>query len=115
MYAGHLVEKAPVRELFYHPAHPYTEGLLRSMPKVNAENHERLIPIEGTPVNLLDAPSGCMFHPRCRKCMEVCRHKAPPETMVGEDHYASCWKLRMDELTEEEKCIVSMVEEVERT
>ena len=112
MYAGHLVEKAPVRDIFYRPAHPYTEGLLRSIPKLSEDGHERLIPIEGTPVNLLEAPEGCMFHPRCRRCMEVCRHKAPPETQVGEDHYASCWLLRESELTEEEKAHVDVFEEV---
>ena len=106
MYAGHLVEKAPVRDIFYRPAHPYTEGLLRSIPKLSEDGHERLIPIEGTPVNLLEAPEGCMFHPRCRKCMEVCRHK------VGEDHYASCWLLRAGELTEEEKAHVDVFEGV---
>lgn len=113
MYAGHLVEKAPVRELFYNPKHPYTEGLLKSIPKINADVHERLIPIEGTPVNLLEAPDGCLFHPRCRKCMEICRRRMPPETEVGAQHSASCWRLCMDGLTQEEKQPANTLGEVD--
>ena len=107
MYAGRLVEKAPVRELFYRPAHPYTAGLLQSMPNMHSETHERLLSIPGTPVNLLEAPSGCMFHPRCKHCMEICRLKTPEEIRIGEKHFASCWRLCTENLTEEEKHPVS--------
>ena len=103
MYAGSFVEKGPVRDIFYKPAHPYTKGLLKSMPKVDEETHERLIPINGTPVNLLDPPTGCMFSPRCPECMGICKKQAPTETVVGEDHTASCWLLQMDQLSEEDK------------
>ena len=92
MYAGHIVEQGSVQDIFYHPAHPYTRGLLRSMPRVDELEHERLIPIEGTPVDLLDPPEGCPFGPRCEHCMKVCLKKAPPAQELGEDgHRATCW------------------------
>ncbi len=92
MYAGHIVEQGDVKDIFYHPAHPYTKGLLRSMPRVDELEHERLIPIEGTPVDLLDPPAGCPFGPRCEHCMKVCLHSAPPTLELGEDgHTAACW------------------------
>ena len=92
MYAGHIVEQGNVNDIFYSPAHPYTKGLLRSMPRVDELTHERLIPIGGTPVDLLDPPSGCVFSPRCENCMKICLHKAPPQLSVGEDgHLSSCW------------------------
>ena len=92
MYAGHIVEQGSVNDIFYHPAHPYTKGLLRSMPRVDELVHERLIPIGGTPVDLLNPPEGCVFGPRCENCMKICLHKAPPELTVGEDrHNSACW------------------------
>lgn len=99
MYAGHLVEQGIVDDIFYAAAHPYTKGLLRSMPRVDAEKYERLVPIEGTPVDLLDPPPGCPFSPRCGQCMRVCREEAPPEIAVGEGHSAACWLLRREALT----------------
>jgi len=92
MYAGHIVEQGSVNDIFYQPAHPYTKGLLRSMPRVDELEHERLIPIGGTPVDLLDPPPGCVFAPRCENCMKICLHSAPPELTVGEDgHVSACW------------------------
>ncbi len=92
MYAGHIVEQGSVQDIFYRPAHPYTRGLLRSMPRVDELEHERLIPIEGTPVDLLDPPAGCPFGPRCESCMKVCLKNAPPMLELGEDgHRTSCW------------------------
>ena len=92
MYAGHIVEQGKVGDIFYRPAHPYTKGLLRSMPRVDELEHERLIPIEGTPVDLLDPPAGCAFGPRCEKCMKICLDHAPPTlTLEEEGHTASCW------------------------
>ena len=92
MYAGHIVEQGRVNDIFYRPAHPYTRGLLRSMPRVDELEHERLIPIEGTPVDLLDPPAGCPFGPRCESCMKICLRQAPPSLEVGEDrHIAACW------------------------
>lgn len=72
MYAGHIVEYGTADEIFYNPCHEYTKGLIRSIPKLNVEQTERLIPIEGQPVDLLNPPAGCPFAPRCRACMKVC-------------------------------------------
>jgi oligopeptide/dipeptide ABC transporter ATP-binding protein len=90
MYAGKLVERAPVREIFNRPAHPYTEALLNAMPKL-AEKTDRLWSIEGQPPDPANLPPGCAFSPRCSKVEDRFRHEAPPEFQVGEDHYARCW------------------------
>ena len=91
MYAGHIMEQGKVDDIFYSPAHPYTKGLMRSMPKLDDEKGKRLIPIEGTPVDLLDPPKGCAFGPRCENCMKVCLTKQPPTVTVGEGHTSACW------------------------
>lgn len=91
MYGGRIVEQGLVDDVFENPAHPYTRGLLRSMPRVDAESYERLIPIEGTPVDLLNAPKGCPFAPRCENCMKICLREMPEYTMVGEKHRSACW------------------------
>ena len=96
MYAGRIVEQAPVDDLFYKPSHPYTLGLLRSMPRVDADEHERLIPIEGTPVDMLNPPEGCAFAPRCDCAMKICLQKRPPYVEIGEGHRSACW-LRVQE------------------
>ena len=85
MYAGKIVEQGPVDDIFYKPAHPYTMGLLRSMPRVDAESYERLIPIEGSPVDMLNPPEGCPFAPRCEHCMKICLKKMPPYVEIGEN------------------------------
>ena len=86
MYAGKMVEQGPVDDIFYKPGHPYTMGLLRSMPRVDAESYERLIPIEGTPVDMLNPPEGCPFAPRCEHAMKICLQKMPPYVELGDDH-----------------------------
>lgn len=91
MYAGKIVEQGSVDDIFYAPSHPYTLGLLRSMPRVDADEHERLIPIEGTPVDMLNPPEGCPFAPRCEHCMKVCLQKMPPHVEVGPGHRSACW------------------------
>lgn len=91
MYAGHIMEQGKVDDIFYAPAHPYTKGLLRSMPNLDEEEKTRLIPIEGTPVDLLDPPKGCSFGPRCEHCMKVCLTKKPPLMEVGDGHVSACW------------------------
>jgi oligopeptide transport system ATP-binding protein len=91
MYAGHIVEQGKVDDIFYRPAHPYTKGLLRSMPNLDEEERTRLIPIEGTPVDLLDPPKGCSFGPRCEHCMKVCLTKKPPVVEIGDGHTSACW------------------------
>jgi oligopeptide transport system ATP-binding protein len=96
MYAGKMVEQGSVDDIFYNPGHPYTKGLLRSMPRVDAESYERLIPIEGTPVDMLNPPEGCPFAPRCEHTMKVCLQKMPPYVNMGREHRAACW-LRIQE------------------
>lgn len=97
MYAGRIVEQGPVDDIFYHPSHPYTLGLLRSMPRVDAVDYERLIPIEGTPVDMLNPPEGCPFAPRCESCMKICLEKMPPYVNLdGGNHRSACW-LRVQE------------------
>ena len=91
MYGGRIVEQGLVDDVFENPSHPYTRGLLRSMPRVDAESYERLIPIEGTPVDLLNAPKGCPFAPRCENCMKICLKEMPAYTTVGEKHRSACW------------------------
>ena len=96
MYAGRLVEQAPVDDLFYAPGHPYTQGLLASMPRMDAPEHQKLLPIQGTPVDLLDPPPGCPFAPRCPHAMAVCHRQMPPEVELGPGHRSACW-LRVQE------------------
>jgi oligopeptide/dipeptide ABC transporter ATP-binding protein len=90
MYAGKLVERAPMRALFRQPKHPYTEALLRAVPRINTPT-DRLWSIEGQPPDLADIPPGCPFSPRCPVAEERCRRDAPPEVQVGPKHYARCW------------------------
>ncbi len=90
MYLGRVVEHAPVRPLFHDPKHPYTQGLLKSIPSL-ATKKERLEPIKGVVPDPLDAPSGCPFHPRCPHAMEICTRETPTLKEVGEDHQAACW------------------------
>ena len=91
MYAGRIVEQAKVEELFYNPQHPYTKGLLASQPRLDEEEPERLIPIEGTPIDLLNPPTGCNFGPRCKNCMKICLTKKPPYADLGDGHVSACW------------------------
>ena len=91
MYAGHVVESAPTRELFADPRHPYTLGLLRSIPRLDEARKEKLIPIEGLPPDLIDMPPCCPFHPRCTFVIDRCRTEMPPLEPVGPRHYIACW------------------------
>lgn len=100
MYAGRIVEKGLVNDIFYDPKHPYTVGLLKSMPRVDAEEYERLVPIAGTPVDMLNPPAGCPFGPRCEHCMKICLRKTPPLFSVGEGHESACWLLAKEEAKE---------------
>ena len=94
MYAGHIVEYGTADEIFYNPSHEYTKGLIKSIPKLNAEKIERLVPIEGQPVDLLNPPAGCPFAPRCSECMKICLNKMPPKTELSDTHYSYCWLCR---------------------
>ena len=91
MYAGRPAESSPVRDLFYRTHHPYTRGLLRSIPSAGPAG-SRLEPIVGQPPSLIRPPSGCAFHPRCPFAMSACVDEAPPMTAVGSsDHHSACW------------------------
>ncbi len=91
MYAGKIVEQGDVNDIFYDPQHPYTKALLASMPRLDEGEHERLIPIEGTPIDLLDPPQGCNFGPRCKECRKICLSKKPPYAEIGNGHISACW------------------------
>jgi len=90
MYAGRLVEIGEVRQIFADPKHPYTRGLLKSVPNIELDDSD-LYKMEGTPPNLLNPPSGCPFHPRCPSVMQICIDKIPQIENVGDDHQAACW------------------------
>ena len=90
MYGGRICERGTADAIFYQPAHEYTKGLLRSIPTTEKMG-ERLVPIGGTPINLLNLPKGCAFCPRCDNAMKICLTQQPEEIWVGDDHLASCW------------------------
>ena len=92
MYAGKIVEMGDVRSIFNSPSHPYTEALLNSVPKMEADV-DRLTSIEGQPPALHEQLTGCPFAPRCPYVMDRCSEEYPPETHVGDGHSASCWRL----------------------
>jgi oligopeptide transport system ATP-binding protein len=93
MYAGEIIEIGTVDEIFYEPKHPYTWGLLGSMPKLHMKNDEKLTPITGSPPDLSQLPRGCSFAPRCPYAMKVCHQYTPKSTNISDHHYASCWLL----------------------
>jgi oligopeptide transport system ATP-binding protein len=91
MYAGSIVESADVKDLYADPRHPYTLGLLHSIPRLDAERKTRLTPIEGLPPDLIDMPPGCSFAPRCRFAMEKCLTETPALETVARRHTVACW------------------------
>ena len=91
MYAGNICERGTTNALFYDPKHEYTKGLMRSIPDMSDDDKQRLIPISGTPVDLLNLPKGCPFAPRCDAAMKICLTQRPKEYWVGRDHLSSCW------------------------
>lgn len=97
MYAGHIVEYGTADEIFYEPKHEYTKGLINSIPKLSAQEIERLVPIEGQPVDLLNPPAGCPFAPRCANCMKICLREMPPKTELSDTHYSHCWLLQKED------------------
>ena len=91
MYAGRIIERSTSREVFKNPCHPYTLGLLHSVPRLDEAIKEKLDPIEGLPPDLVDLPPGCAFVPRCRFAKEKCTQEYPPLASVGKEHVAACW------------------------
>ena len=90
MYGGRVCERGTAEDIFYRPSHEYTKGLLKSIPSVDRMG-EKLIPIPGTPINLLNMPKGCAFCPRCENAMKICIEEVPPEIQMPDGHFASCW------------------------
>jgi oligopeptide transport system ATP-binding protein len=91
MYAGYIVESAAADELFKNPRHPYTLGLLRSIPRIDEPRREKLVPIEGLPPDLIDAPPGCPFQPRCPYAIDRCVDENPSLEPVSRGHTIACW------------------------
>ncbi len=91
MYAGHIVETAATEEIFANPRHPYTVGLMKSIPRLDARSKERLQPIRGLPPDLIELPDMCPFVPRCNYALEKCEQKNPPLLEVQPGHYSACW------------------------
>jgi peptide/nickel transport system ATP-binding protein/oligopeptide transport system ATP-binding protein len=91
MYGGYLVEKALVKELYGNPMHPYTQGLLGSLPRLEERTVERLTNIKGHPPNLLSEPTICPFAPRCPYAFEPCLAENPGLLQADEEHFVACW------------------------
>ena len=101
MYGGRVCERGTAEDIFYRPSHEYTKGLLRSIPNIS-NMKERLVPIAGSPINLLNMPKGCAFCARCENALKICLEQVPDEMQMPDGHYASCW-LNVKKQLEEEK------------
>ena len=93
MYGSMIMEEAPIDDIFFNPQHPYTMGLLESIPRVEAKRGHRLIPIKGTPPNQLNPGKGCPFAPRCKYAMKICTKRLPEYTWITKTHRSMCWLL----------------------
>lgn len=102
MYAGKIVESGLTDDIFYNPKHEYTKGLLKSIPKMYEADYERLVPIEGSPVDMLNPPKGCPFASRCDSCMKICLREMPPVKNFSDMHYSQCWLNEIEEDTNSE-------------
>ncbi len=92
MYGSQIMESGTLDDIFYRTAHPYTQGLLKCLPeKAIEEGQKRLVPIGGTPVDLMMLPEGCAFASRCESCMKLCISRRPPLTEVSDGHFSRCW------------------------
>ncbi|MCF8104428.1 MAG: ABC transporter ATP-binding protein [Desulfohalobiaceae bacterium] len=92
MYLGKVVEKSTVKNLFRNPRHPYTQGLMHSIPSLSSKKDERLMPIKGVVPDLLEIPAGCGFETRCPQAMDICKQQPPPQKEVVQGHWTSCWR-----------------------
>ena len=102
MYAGKIVESGMTDDIFYNPKHEYTKGLLKSIPKMYEYDYERLVPIEGSPVDMLNPPKGCPFASRCDSCMKICLREMPPVKNFSDTHYSQCWLNEIEDDTKSE-------------
>ncbi len=100
MYAGRIVEEGRSRQIFYERRHPYTEGLLASVPDIDSDVNEKLRPIRGNPPDMSCLKPGCAFAPRCEYAMGICVREEPPQIEIDDTHCAACWKLVRDALAE---------------
>jgi oligopeptide transport system ATP-binding protein len=91
MYGGYIIEEAPVKQLYKHPQHPYTMGLLGSLPRLDLGSKKRLISVEGIPPVLYEIPKGCPFAPRCHYAVEHCLTENPTLIQIEAGHRAACW------------------------
>ena len=91
MYAGKVVETGSNYDVFYNPRHPYTQALLRAVPRLDVEEDQELESIEGTPPNMIAPPAGCAFCTRCKHCMKICQKMEPPTYEFEDGHTAQCW------------------------
>jgi oligopeptide transport system ATP-binding protein len=91
MYAGKVVESGALDEIFYNPRHPYTWGLMASMPRLNQSRDQELLPIPGSPPDLISPPKGCPFAARCKYAMKICTEQMPETTQVSPTHQVACW------------------------
>ena len=94
MYAGRIVERAPAGAVFTAPRHPYTWGLLRSIPRLDLPRGEELVPISGRPPSLITLPGGCYFHPRCPYAIDICKTDPPPFEEIEPGQWAACHRAR---------------------
>jgi len=93
MYSGKVLERGAVEDIFYEPAHPYTRGLLKAIPRIDQPKDERLTPIEGSSPNINDKAAGCVFQSRCPERLPLCAEQPPPEKTVNGSHRSRCWKI----------------------
>jgi len=98
MYAGRMAEIGDIYDVFDYPMHPYTEGLLRSVPSIRLDDQEELYKMPGEPPNLTHPPSGCRFHPRCPSAMPICRERPPILADTGDGHLVNCWLHQQEDL-----------------
>lgn len=96
MYGGTIMETGTEQDIFYNPQNPYTVGLHQSIPKMNVDEKERLVPIKGSPPDLLHPPKGCPFAGRCPHAMQICIEEQPPTFAISENHTSACWLLHED-------------------
>jgi oligopeptide/dipeptide ABC transporter ATP-binding protein len=104
MYAGKIIERGTAREIYRHPSHPYTLGLLNSVPRLDLPRKEKLDPVQGQPPDLINLPAGCAFRERCRFAIDRCAEAIPPLQSVHEGHFSACFVA---------ETLVSMAEEHE--
>jgi oligopeptide transport system ATP-binding protein len=97
MYAGRVVERGFTTDIFENPSHPYTRGLIKSVPRLDRRSSERLFSIPGQPPNVIDLPPCCPFFPRCAEATERCKTAYPDEVDFGNGHCAACWEAAVKE------------------